>query len=230
MSAPGTPDDRSVARMRALVGSVEAPAALHARIEAEQARQASRRARRRAWLAGGAVAVALAALAAALVVVLAPSEPPTVVEAAALAGRGPAAPAPARDASDPDDLARSVDGVAFPAWSDAVPYRAVGERSDTIEGRQAATVYYSGPRGARVAYTIVAGPALDWPEGARQAVRDGEEIWLLRRPGGVVATWRELGHQCVLSAPASVPDDAVLTLAARSAGRSSPGYEGAASG
>ncbi|HEX2504193.1 MAG TPA: hypothetical protein VHK00_09620, partial [Miltoncostaeaceae bacterium] len=48
------------------------------------------------------------------------------------------------------------------------PYRAVGERSDTIEGRQAATVYYSGPRGARVAYTIVAGPALDWPEGARR--------------------------------------------------------------
>jgi hypothetical protein len=216
--------------MRALVGSVQAPPALHARIEAERARRASRRARRRAWLAGGAAAAAVAALAATLVVVLAPAQPPTVLDAAAQAGRGPEAPAPARDASDPDDLARSVDGVSFPAWSDEVPYRAVGERSDTLDGRRAATVYYSGPRGARVAYTIVAGPPLDWPEGSRRAVRDGEEIWLLRRPGGVVATWRELGHQCVLSAPASVPDDAVLTLAARSAGRSSPGYDGAASG
>jgi hypothetical protein len=214
--------------MRGLVGSVEAPPGLHARIEAERARLAARRARRRSWLAGGAAAAAIAALAATLVVVLSPADSPSVLDAASLADRGPEAPAPARDASDPDDLARSVDGVSFPAWSDEVPYRAVGERSDTLEGRRAATVYYSGPRGALVAYTIVAGAPLDWPEGARRAVRDGEEIWLLRRPGGVVATWRELGHQCVLSAPAAVPDDAVLTLAARSAGRASPGYEGAA--
>jgi len=226
VSAPRTPDDRSADRMRALVESVQAPPSLHARIEAERERRASRRTRRRAWIAGGAVAAAIAALAAVLVVVLAPTEPPTVLDAVAAAGRGPEAPAPARDASDPDDLARSVDGVAFPAWSDETPpYRAVGERSDTLGGRRAATVYYSGPRGARLAYTIVAGTELDWPEGARRSVRDGEEVWLLRRPESVVATWREGGHQCVLSAPAAVPDDAVLALAARSASRSSPGYD-----
>jgi hypothetical protein len=56
-------------------------------------------------------------------------------------------------------------------------------------------------------------------------VRDGEEVWLLRGPENVVATWREGGHQCILTAPAAVPDDAVLALAARSASRSSPGYD-----
>ena len=187
--------------MRALVESVQAPPALHARIEAERARRAGRRTRRRAWAAGGAVAVALAALAAALVLVLAPAGGPTVLDASALAARGPEAPAPARDPSDPGALARSVDGVAFPAWSGELPWRATGERSDTLEGRRAATVYYSGPGGARLAYTVVGGGALDWPEGSRRTVRGGLEIWLLRRAGGVVATWRERGHQCVISAP-----------------------------
>jgi hypothetical protein len=46
----------------------------------------------------------------------------------------------------------------------------------------------------------------------------------------IVATWREGGHQCILTAPAAVPDDAVLALTARSARRSSPGYDEAADG
>ncbi len=228
MSAPGTPGDPSVARMRALVESVTAPPAVHARIRAERDRRASRRARLRAWTAGGAVAVALAALAVALVMALAPasSPSPSVLDAVALAGRGPEAPAPARDRADPDALARQVEGVAFPAWSGDLPWRASGERSDALGGRPAATVYYSGPGSARLAYTIVGGGPLDWPEGSRRAIRDGVEVWLLRRPGAVVATWRERGHQCVISAPASVPDDVVLGLAARAGGRSSPGYGG----
>jgi len=221
---PETPHDPSVIRMRALVESVQAPPALRARIEAERARRASRRSRRRAWAAGGAVAVVIAALAAALVVVLAPASPPTVLDATALAARGPEGPAPARDPADPDALARSVDGVAFPAWSGELPWRATGERSDTLDGRRAATVYYSGPGATRLAYTIVGGSALDWPEGSRRTVRGGVEVWLLRRPGAVVATWRERGHQCVISGPASVSDDVVLTLAARAGSRSTPGY------
>jgi hypothetical protein len=226
---PGTPDEASVARVLALVESVTAPPALHASIRAERDRRASRRTRLRAWAAGGAVAVALVALAAALVVVLAPASGPSVLDAAALAGRGPEAPAPARDPADPDALALSVEGVAFPAWSEE-RWRATGKRSDTLEGRRAATVYYSGAGAARLAYTIVGGGALEWPEGSRRTVRDGLEVRLLRRPGGVVATWREQGHQCVISAPASVPDGVVLTLATRAGGRSSPGYGAPAPG
>ena len=224
MTRPGAPGEPGGARLRALVGSVDAPAALHARIAAHRERIAARRARRGALAAGGAAVAVLAALAAVLVVVLAPSRPPAVLDAVALAGRGPEAPAPPRASSDPGDLARAVDGVAFPAWSGDLPWRATGERRDALDGREAATVYYEGPRGARVAYTIVGGGALDSPEGSRRVVRRGVEIWLLRRPGGAVATWREGGRQCVISASASVPDDVLLGLAASSASRSSPGY------
>jgi hypothetical protein len=229
MRPAGAPEDPSVARMRALVETVHAPPALRARIDAERARRAARRRRLRAWTGGGAVGVAIAALAAALVVVLSPASKPSVLDAVAAAGRGPQAPAPARDPADPDALARSVDGVAFPAWSGELPWRATGQRSDTLEGRAAATVYYAGPGAARLAYTIVGGGALEWPEGSRRTVRDGVEVRLLRRPDAVVATWREHGHQCVISAPASVPEGAVLTLAARAGGRSPAGY-GAAIG
>jgi len=219
------PQDDPAARMRSLVDSVQAPPDLHARVEADRDRIAARRGRRRAWAAGGAAAAALAALVAALVIVLSPASTPTVLGAADLSARGPAAPAPARDASDPDALARGVDGVAFPAWEGDVPWRASGERSDTLSGRHAATVYYAGPRGSQLAYTIVDGPVLAWPEGSQRFLRDGTEVWVLRRPGQVVATWRERGHQCVITGPSSIPDDAVLTLAADSAARARPGYD-----
>ena len=106
-----------------------------------------------------------------------------------------------------------------------MPWRASGERSDTLSGRHAATVYYAGPRGSRLAYTIVDGPGLARPEGSQRFLRDGTEVWVLRRPGQVVATWRERGHQCVITGPSSIPDDAVVTLAADSAARARPGYD-----
>jgi hypothetical protein len=217
-------DDPAVVRMRTLVESVDAPPAVRARVEAERAQRASLRTRRRAWVAGGAVAAAFAALAAVAVMLLAPARSPAVLDAVALAGRGPEAAAPARSPTDPDELTRSVDGLAFPARLGEVRWRPSGERSDTLSGRRAATVYYSGPDGGRLAYTIVSGPALDWPEGSRRVVRGGVEARLLHRDGQVVATWRQLGHQCIVSAPASVSDDVVLTLAARSAEGSPPGY------
>jgi hypothetical protein len=222
---PRGPQDDPAARVRSVVESVQAPSELHARVEADRDRIAARRGRRRAWVAGGAAAAALAALVAALVIVLSPGGAPTVLAAADLSARGPAAPAPARDAADPDALARGVDGVAFPAWEGDVPWRASGERSDTLSGREAATVFYRGPAGSRLAYTIVSGPALAWPEDARRVVRDGTEVWVLRRPGQVVATWRERGHQCVITGSASVPDEAVVALAADSAARTRPGYD-----
>ncbi len=147
---------------------------------------------------------------------------PTALDAAALAARGPTAPPPPVSPAEPQTLARNVEGVAFPAWSRR-GWRAAGERSDTLEGRRAATVYYDGPAGVRLSYTIVAAPALAWPDGARRAVRRGVEIRLLRSDRAVVATWRVAGHQCVLSAPAAVSDEAVLALASRAGGPATEG-------
>ncbi|HEX2502387.1 MAG TPA: hypothetical protein VHK00_00460 [Miltoncostaeaceae bacterium] len=217
MDGTRMPGDPAVERMRALVRSVEAPPALRARITA-------RRARRRALGAGAAAAAVLTALAVAVAVVLLPQgTSPTALDAAALAARGPTAPPPPIDPADPDDLARDVEGVAFPAWSQEAGWRAAGERSDTLEGRRAATVYYDGPAGVRLSYTIVAAPALAWPDGGRRAVRRGVEIRLLRSDRAVVATWRVAGHQCVLSAPAAVSDEAVLALASRAGGPATEG-------
>jgi hypothetical protein len=212
MDGTRMPDDPAVARMRALVRSVEAPPGLRARI-------AVRRARRRALAAGAAGAALLTALAMAAAVLLLPQgDSPTALDAVALAARGPTAPPPTVSPAEPQNLARSVEGVAFPAWPGAA-----GERSDTLDGRRAVTVYYDDPAGVPLSYTIVAAPALAWPDGARRAVRRGVEIRLLRSDRAVVATWRVAGHQCVLSAPAAVSDEAILALASRAGGPATEG-------
>ena len=113
----------------------------------------------------------------------------------------------------PDDPAVArmrdlVDSVSAPAG-----LRARAARWDRLAGRDAATVYYAGPRGTRLAYTIVGGSPLAWPERARLVARRGVEVRLLRLPGTVVATWRRGGHQCVISAPASVSDTTMVALA-----------------
>jgi hypothetical protein len=65
-------------------------------------------------------------------------------------------------------------------------------------------------------------------------VRGGAEIRVLRGAGRVVATWREGGLQCVITGPASVPDEAVVGFAAASAagatGYAVPTGSGAATG
>ncbi len=218
MTTPEPYDAHAAARIRALTRSVTAPAGLQADIVLRAEGLAARRRRRRALLGGGALAAAAAAVVTALVLSAGSAADPTVLDAAALAERGPAAPAPARDAADPRALARDVEGVAFPAWSGPLPWRPSGQRTDRLAGRLAGTVFYVGPRRARLAYTIVGGPALAWPEGARRARRNGVEVYLTRSGGSVVATWRQRGHQCVISAPGSVPDRAMLALASSSGG------------
>jgi hypothetical protein len=221
-------DDPAAGQIRALTRSVTAPPELRGAVARSAERLAARRARRRRAMVGaGALAAVAAAVAAALVLFAGPAGSPTVLDAAALAARGPAAPAPPPDAARPGALAREVEGVAFPAWSDPVPWRPSGQRTDRLAGRLAGTVFYVGPRRVQLAYTIVGGPALAWPEAGRRVRRDGVEVHLTRSGGWVVATWRQGGHQCVISAPASVPDRAMLALAASSGGSAAatvPGY------
>ena len=53
-------------------------------------------------------------------------------------------------------LQLSVDGVPFPAFSQAFGWQATGAREDTLADRRAATVFYE-HGGRRIAYTIVSG-------------------------------------------------------------------------
>lgn len=202
-------------RILSAMHAVDAPDGLRRRIAAERDRTATRRlVVKRMKLTGGLAAVAAAL---GIVVGLASSgdrvNGPSALEAAALSSRGPVSGPPRVSAEDPRRLQVRVGGVPFPTWSGQFPWRASGQRTDMLEGRRTATVYYDGPADARLGYTIVDGDALPWPEDGRTVVRDGVEIHVARREGRVVAFWREHGHTCVISAPESVPADRIVTLA-----------------
>jgi anti-sigma factor RsiW len=178
--------------------SERAPAALRARIEASRPTKRARVRRRIAF--AGATAGALAAVALAVVLALPGGTPgaPSVSDAAALAVRGPMQAAPVPDPSDPGArLRQSVGDVYFPNWTESFHWHAVGARTDELDGRKAVTVYYDW-KGERVAYTIVASPALAQPA-AHRTWRDGTELRTLTQGGRLIVTWRRGDATCVLS-------------------------------
>jgi hypothetical protein len=193
-----------------------APAALRTRIEAERER---RTAPLRAWRIGygGALAGALAVIALALVLILPAGTPggPSVSQAAALATRGPAAPAPAAGPREPSaTLGTNVGSVYFPDWTHRFGWTATGQRSDRLGGRLADTVYYRS-NGNTLAYTIVAAPALRTPS-AKVTQLNGTTLRTLRLNGRLVVTWRRDGRTCILSSAAGVPASTLQQLAASS--------------
>jgi hypothetical protein len=182
------------------------------RIEADRQRLAPRARRRRRGLMGGlAAAVAVAALA--LVLALPGGTPgaPTVVQAAGLTALPPTTPPPGRsDGSKLLDTA--VDGVAYPYWGDSFAWETAGARRDRLHGRHTATVFYD-KNGKRIGYTIVSGPALKTPAGARTTVLNGVTLRSFTHDDRTVVTWLRAGHTCVL-AGANVPLPVLLRLAA----------------
>jgi hypothetical protein len=191
--------------------TTRAPAALRAWIETEGAR------RRKILLRpahGGALTAALASVLLAAVLVSSAGTPgaPSLSQAAALASRGPSAPAPAPDPSAPSVvLGRNVEGIYFPNWSSTFGWRSVGQRVDHINGRLARTVYYDW-HARRIAYTIVAASALAQPR-APVSRLGGTELRTLTLSGRTVVTWRRGGHTCVLSG-VGVPSAELEQLAA----------------
>ena len=178
--------------------SERAPATLRSRIEASRPTKRARTRRRIAF--AGATAGALAAVALAVVLALPSGAPggPSVSDAAALAVRGPMQGAPVPDPSNPAArLSQNVGDVYFPNWTDSFHWRAVGARTDELDGRQAVTVFYNW-KGKRLAYTIVASPALAQPA-AHTTWRDGTELRTLTTDGRLVVTWRRGNVTCVLS-------------------------------
>jgi anti-sigma factor RsiW len=187
-------------QLRAAAASVEAPFELRRRIDALPAR-----ARRRRWRALGALAGVGAAAAVALVLVTAGGAP-TVRDVLDSAGASPAA---AIAPSGGSLLPVSVEGVRFPNYEEKFGWRAVGRRRDEIDGRDVTTVFYE-RGGERVSYSIVAGDALDEPDGEDV---EAEGTRLRRVGAGNAVTWRRLGHTCVMNGSAAVSLAAVAELA-----------------
>jgi len=188
-----------------------APERLRARVERERTRRA-RAAPRRLLRVGAGVATACACVVLALVVLPSGAGAPTVFEAAALAQRPASFATPARVPGRPGLLDRQAEGLAFPDWEAKFRWRATGARVDELDGRRATTVFYENPRAARIGYTILSGPAIDPPQGARVTVRDGIELRSIERGGRRVVTWQRAGHTCVLSG-AGVKPAVLLELA-----------------
>lgn len=202
-------------RVQTVVRSVEAPAALRERIAAERDRTLIRRMVVKRMKLTGALAGAAAVLGIAVGLLSAGGgADPSSLDAALLASRQPVAAAPTVDPEHPRLLRAEVGEVTFPAWSDRYPWKASGQRTDELDGRDTRTVFYDDPDGVRLGYTIVAGEALAWPEDARTVARDGVEVRVVRREGRVLAFWRVDGQTCVISAPDTVPEGRVVALAA----------------
>lgn len=206
----------AVAAIGRAVEGTSAPLALRARIERLEAESARggrpgrvRRApaRRLSWLIPAAAATAAAAL---LVALILPLGGLTVEDTLAAATRpidSPAMPDPQNDKL----LAEQVDGVRFPNFAGKFGWRAVGVRVDELEGRDMRTVFYE-RGGKRIAYTIVAGEQLEWPD-VEPTVRDGVKLRPFDAEGREVVTWLRGGQTCVLSGEA-VSEATLLELAA----------------
>ena len=206
--------ERGRALIAAAVAETTAPLALRERIEADRARAAkpARSRRLRALLpAGGLVAAAVVAV---VLVVGGGSGAPSVLATAALATGGPVLPAPAEDTSNGAVLKASMQGVPFPYWGGSFRWEAVGARDDKIKDRDAKTVYYDNPKGARAAYTILGGHTIDAPSGAYEKTVNGVKLSITQDKGRRIVTWTRDGHTCVLSAPVAVPEGKLLELAA----------------
>lgn len=190
------PDDseRIGAAIRATADRVEAPQDLRERIAADR----QRRARRASWRPVAALAVLVAAMVA--LVLAGPSAPgtPTVDDATRVALSEGTSPAPPVDSGDPRFVRASIGGVSFPNYAAGSAWRVVGARSDTLDGRESATVVYSA--GAqRVGYTIVDGRTLAIPEAWDRDEVGGVPVWTWTWDGVTAVVWERGGHTCVLA-------------------------------
>jgi hypothetical protein len=203
--------ERGRALIAAAVAETRAPLALRERIEADRSRVAApaRRRRRLGMLvpAGGVVAAIVA-----VVFAVGGGGAPSVLATASLAARGPVLPAPHENKANEALLDSSIEGVPFPYWGE-LKWESVGARDDTIEGRDARTVYYANPKGVRAAYTILGGDAVGPPSDASRRSYHGVELFVVTDKGRRVVTWERNGHTCVLSAPLAISEQKMLDLA-----------------
>ena len=96
-------------------------------------------------------------------------------------------------------LDEKIGAVTFPNYAGKFGWKAVGTRTDEIDGRDTRTVFYE-KDGKRIAYTVVDGDALSKPDDADKATREGTELRSLTTSDDrTVVTWERNGQTCVLS-------------------------------
>jgi anti-sigma factor RsiW len=202
---------QAVTILREAVAATEAPLALRERLERDRTRLAAPRRRRRIF--GLATAGSLAAVAVLAVMVGLSGGPgaPSVAEAAALGAKPPTAGAPAQS-NTPQLLDIEQSGVAFPDWEAKFGWKAVGSRTDELDGRETTTVFYRNKAGKQIAYTIVSGKALDDPDNFAQVTLQGVPLKVFPNEGSKDVTWLRGGHSCVMSGE-GVPTAKLLELA-----------------
>jgi len=204
----GRPPKLTEQDIAALAATVEAPEALHRRVN-EMVAEAQRRAparRRTGWTMPArrlavAGAAALAVVGAVLAVSLSGGTGGGALtpQAAAMLALGRAtSPAPSERANNRSELTASVDGVSFPYWKERFGWRGVGTRSDTIAGRNITTVFYANGDGRRIGYAIASGRAPQ-TEGGTVVRRWGVSYRVLEQDGATVVTWQRNGHLCVMA-------------------------------
>jgi hypothetical protein len=187
--------DELGAAIRQAAEAVHAPATLRATLAEQQERRGrkARRGRRLRLAAAGALAAALA-----VVVVLATGgAAPTVPDVAASALQPPTSPAPHRT-RDHEHIAAEIGGIRFPYWEESWGWRAVGARTDEVQGRRALTVIYT-RKGRGVHYTVVDGEPLEVPESARRVTVEGVRAAILRSSGADIVVWERQGRTCILA-------------------------------
>ena len=187
-------------QLHVAAASVEAPFELRRRVDALAAARPRRRWRPFAALAGAG------AVAAAVLVLLMSGGAPSVGDVLDAAGGSPAAAISPAGGPLLDD---EVEGVRFPDYRAKFGWRAVGRRTDELDGRDVTTVFYE-RGGRRVRYSIVAGEALAEPDGEDVEV---EGTRLRRIGGGNAVTWRRQGHTCVMAGSPGVSAATVAELA-----------------
>jgi anti-sigma factor RsiW len=167
----------------ALLAGLTTPAPLELRLRVEELKAHRRRLHRRRWIPAAFLATASATAALLLLVM---SGGPVVEDVLAVG---------LRPATVPVATGEQVDGLRFPQPDG---WQAVGARSDVVDGRTTRTVFYE-KGDQRIAYTIVARPALE----------DGPR-WLKTADGRAFA-WTRNGRTCLISGDV---DRAVLDKAA----------------
>jgi anti-sigma factor RsiW len=202
--------ERALELVRRATAATEAPSGLRARIEAQ--RGSRRRAARPRFVLATGLAAATAAALALLLLLPGGAGGPSIASAAELSARAATGPPPPSQPGQPKLLARDVAGVPFPNWRKKFGWQAAGVRTDTIGGRETATVFYR-KNGKRIGYTIVDGAPLKVPSDAASARREGTELHTFRTDGRLVVTWLRDGRTCILSA-VDVDRDILLKLAA----------------
>jgi hypothetical protein len=198
-----------------------APPSLRAAVATARDRGRSRIAPRRLQLASGLVVIATAiGLAALLALPDSETGAPTIAQAAELSTFAPQQPAPGPYPGHASLLHLEVAEIPYPSWRGRFGWRAVGSRSDRIEGRRAVTLFY-GRGGRRIGYTILSGGTLPVPADARRTVRDGTALQSFEVDGQTVVTWQRKHHTCVLSG-GGVSREALLRLGAWKSGGAIP--------